>query len=179
MKKILVLTGSNHSASINVQLNRYAASKLKNSVLSYMDMTQIDFPMYSIDFEQANGLPESVQNTFNDLQQYDGYLIASPEHNGNVPAVFKNFIDWMTRVDRRFLGGKPTLVLATSPGPGAAASVRSLLSNSLPHFGGAVTGSFGLPSFSSTFSEAGIGSHEVELDTVLNIFESEFITEIA
>jgi len=177
MKKVLVLTGSNHSASMNVQFSRYSATKLTDSEVTFLDMTQIDFPMYGIDYEQANGLPETVKSRFEQLQGFDGYIVSSPEHNGNVPAVFKNFIDWMTRVDRNFLGGKPTLVLTTSPGPGAGANVRGLLSNSLPHFGGSVTSSFGLPSFGKTFSSEGIGEHETALNTAIEQFEAAFVTE--
>jgi len=178
MKKILVLTGSNHSNSMNVQVAKYAANKLTDSSVSYWDMTQVDFPMYGIDFEQANGIPQAIQDKFNQLQEFDGYLIASPEHNGNVPAVFKNFIDWMTRVNRNFLGNKPTMTLTASPGPGAGQSVRTLLNNSLPHFGGNVVSSFGLPSFGANFSAEGIPAElETTLNTAVESFENTFVTE--
>jgi len=52
----------------------------------------------------------------------DALLISYAEHNGNYSAAYKNLYDWASRIDAKVFQGKPTVVLATSPGPGGRRS---------------------------------------------------------
>ena len=51
----------------------------------------------------------------------DTVLIAVPEYNGGYSPLYKNTIDWLTRLDMRFLGGKYHGLISASPGPGGGA----------------------------------------------------------
>ena len=62
-------------------------------------------------------------------------MIASPEYNGSIPAAFKNVIDWISRVNMKFLGDKPVLLLSTSPGKNGGATNLAQMAKLLPWWG--------------------------------------------
>ena len=68
-----------------------------------------------------------------------------------MPAVLKNTIDWLTRVQGKFIGGKPVLLLSTSPGATGGANNLSVMSKLLPWWGGLLVGTYSLGSFGENF----------------------------
>src|SRR5690606_1728932 len=80
-------------------------------------------------------------------------VISVNEHNGMVSAYFKNTIDWLSRLDRKFLEGKKVLLMSTSNGKRGAASALEYTKNILPRFGATVDESFSIPFYSENFSE--------------------------
>lgn len=151
MKKILAFVGSNHTQSINRQLAEYAATKLDGSQVDVLDLTNFEAPLYSIDIEKSTGHPESVKTLFDRIQIYDAYIIVSPEHNGLMPAVLKNTIDWLTRVEGKFLGNKPVVLMSTSPGGLGGANNLKIMSQLLPWWGGELIDTYSLGSFMEKF----------------------------
>ena len=151
MKKILILVGSNHSQSINKQLAEYAGHKLEGNQVDIVDLQNLDAPMYSIDIEKNQGHPEAIKSLYAQMQKYDAYIIASPEHNGLMPAILKNTIDWLSRVGGKFLGNKPVALLSTSPGATGGANNLKVMSHLLPWWGGQVVDTFSLGSFNEKF----------------------------
>lgn len=146
MKKILAIAGSNSSSSINKSLLNIVSKSL--NIDEVMDIRQYDdLPIYNPDLEKQNGIPRSIEALYQKMQTYDAFIIATPEHNGFMPAAFKNVIDWLSRIDMKFLGQKPTLLLSTSPGPRGGQNVLNTLAPVMPYWGAKLTGTFGLGNF--------------------------------
>lgn len=178
MKKILAFTGSNHSQSINRQVLQFALSLIDANRFDVTEINLTDFEpvMFSLDIERKHGIPKQTTNLLELMKQFDGYIIASPEHNGSVPAFLKNIIDWLSREDRKFFNDKPLLLLSTSDGANAAKTNLNLLAESYPRFGAKVTGTYSLPNFSENFKDKEIiNSTELDLlKTQISIFENSF-----
>ena len=83
--------------------------------------------------------------------EYRNIFIAYAEHNGSYTAAFKNVFDWVSRIDQKVYQGKPMLLLASSPGPGGAASVLAAATQSAPYFAGEVKASLSIASFYDNF----------------------------
>ena len=173
MKKIIGFAGSNHSASINQQLVQIGAKQLTEVEVEVIDLRDYAMPMYSQDLEKESGFPDGVTALQAKLDEADGYLIASPEHNGMVPAFFKNAIDWLSRNNRTFLGSKPVVLLSTSPGAKGGATNLANLAHVLPYFGAKIVSSFSLPSFYEKAAEGNITDAELaaELTKVVQSLE--------
>lgn len=159
--KTIAFAGSNSSTSINHQLVQYAASLITKSTV--IRLTDYDIPMYSIDTENDEGIPNDVQRLISDIQKADRLILSVNEHNGNVSAYWKSILDWLSRVDRKFLAEKKIVLLSASPGGGGAASARGLMEKSLPHFGAEIIGSMGVPSFFDNFKDGNL------IDEALNL----------
>lgn len=74
-----------------------------------------DLPFYNADVE-AEGDPPSVVKFKSALEEADGLLIATPEHNDGIPGLVTNAIDWGSRLPGRApLTGKPVALMGASP----------------------------------------------------------------
>lgn len=151
MKKILAFTGSNSSNSLNHELLKYASSLIKNNEVTVIDLNDYDAPMYSIQLQKENGFPEEIIKLNELIQEYDAFIIAVPEHNGMMPAFFKNIMDWISRLDRKLFHGKPVLLLSTSPGKSGGRRGLKILELFMGYFAGSVAGTFSLPNFNENF----------------------------
>jgi len=151
MKKILVYSGSNSSRSINQRLAEYAGSLAGDFPVTVIKLTDYKIPLYSEDMERE-GFPEGVKDLYSLIRSHDGLIISVPEHNGSLPAFFKNILDWLSRYERSFLSGIKVFVMSTSPGERGGQSSREAAINLLPRFKGEVAGSFSLSFFGKNFS---------------------------
>lgn len=147
MKKILAFSGSNSSKSINQQLVQIAASMVEGHEVEVIDLRYYDAPLYGIDLENKEGIPPSILKLKSKIQSADGMIIATPEHNGSMPAFLKNTIDWLSRINQKVFDDKPVLFIATSPGGRGGKSALEHLVSIMPYRGAKVVGSFSLPSF--------------------------------
>ncbi|MEZ0369923.1 MAG: NADPH-dependent FMN reductase [Candidatus Sericytochromatia bacterium] len=145
--KILALAASNSPQSINRELVARAAA-LSHFEATVMDLTAYDeIPIYSTERQQRDGFPPEIQELYTMIQAHDGLMIASPEHNGSMPAVFKNVIDWLSRINMKFLSDKPLLLLSTSPGPRGGSTNLEHLAKLVPWWGAQLTGTYSLGNF--------------------------------
>jgi chromate reductase len=72
-----------------------------------------DVPLFNQDLEKDP--PAPVKRLREAIRAADALLIVSPEHNGLVPAVTKNVIEWASRPpEESVLDGKPAGVLGAS-----------------------------------------------------------------
>ena len=154
-KSVLAFAGSNNAKSINHQFVAYAASLVEGAEVKVLDIRDWDVPMYSIDMD-PDGTPEQIKMLIAQIEAHDGFIIASPEHNGATPAFFKNIIDWLSRRAKKVFAEKPVLLLSTSPGAGGAAKHLNYLVNSLPYQGATVCGHYSLPSFYDNFQAGAV-----------------------
>jgi len=146
MKKILAFSGSNHSKSINQQLVNYTGTLIEDFEVKILDIKDWNIPIYSIDMD-PDQTPDKISELIALIQEYDGFIIASPEHNGATPAFFKNIIDWLSRRAKNVFDKKPVFLMSTSPGGGGGANHLKYLIHSLPYQGATVAASFSLPSY--------------------------------
>ena len=177
MSTILAFAGSNSSTSINFKLVKYTATLVAEHKVHLLDMANLPFPMYSEDYEKENGFSNSLVEIKNDILNADGLIISVNEHNGGPSAYFKNFIDWLSRLDKKFLTDKKVLLLSTSPGGRGAIGSHEAVKNLLPRFGATSVISFSLPSFNQNFEE-GKGIIEPELSKAHQKAVADFLAEI-
>ncbi|MBT4918455.1 MAG: NAD(P)H-dependent oxidoreductase [Flavobacteriaceae bacterium] len=153
MKKIIAFAGSNSKNSINKKLAAYVADKISNVESEILDLNDYELPLYGIDYEEAQGIPENAKLFLDKIKSSDGVIVSLAEHNGNFSVAFKNIYDWMSRVDGKLWNNKPMLLMATSPGERGGASVFDIAKNTFPRMGADLVAEFLLPSFISNFSE--------------------------
>lgn len=177
MGSILAFAGSNSSASINFKLVKYTASLVTEHKVQLLNMANLPFPMYSEDYEKENGFSNSLVEIKNDIQNADGLIISVNEHNSNPSAYFKNFLDWLSRLDKNFLDGKKVLLMSTSPGGRGGIGAHEAIKNLLPRFGAASVIGFSLPSFYKNFDESQ-GITEPELSEAHQKALAQFLAEI-
>lgn len=152
--KLLAFAASSSSNSINKQLVTYAASQVKHNegvVVDILDINDYEMPLFSQDKEAILGQPQQAKDFFAKLGQADAIIISFAEHNGSYTAAYKNLFDWTSRIDQKLFQNKPMILLATSPGPGGAASVLAAATGSAPYFAGEVKASLSIPSFFDNF----------------------------
>ena len=173
MKNIIALGGSSSKSSINKALATYAAQQVKDASVKVIDLNDYELPLYSVDQEGANGIPENATKLSDVIAAADGIVLSLAEHNGSFSTAFKNAVDWMSRVDSKLWKDKPMLLLATSPGPRGAATVLETAKKIYPHQGARVIADFSLPSFYENFSEQGIKDEKLkaELDQKIALFQ--------
>lgn len=149
--KLLAFAASNSQHSINRALVTYAASQANTDDVEILDLNDFEMAIYSIDRENNSGIPEQAQIFFDKIGQADAILISFAEYNGSYTSAYKNVFDWTSRIDQKVFQGKPVIMLATSPGPGGAASVLNSAVTSAPYFAAEVVGSLSIPSFYQNF----------------------------
>jgi NAD(P)H-dependent FMN reductase len=161
MKKVVVFAGSNSKKSINKELAVYASGLVHNVEVSVLDLNDFSLPVYGIDEEIENGIPNSAQNFFDLVQGADGIILSLAEHNGNFSVAFKNVFDWMSRIEQKLWNNTPMLLMATSPGGRGGSSALSIAKNGFPHMGGNIVADFSLPSFNDNFKDGSIANEEL------------------
>ncbi len=150
MKKVLTFGASTSRKSINKQLAFWAGEQVGVEHI-HIDLNDFEMPIYSIDRERENGIPDHAKRFKKLLEDADGVLISFAEHNGAYTAAFKNIFDWMSRLGNPRWSNKPMFLMSTSPGGRGAKSVLGIALNSFPHQGGNVVASFSLPKFGENF----------------------------
>lgn len=174
MAAILAFAGSNSSTSINFKLVQYTTSLVEGHNIQLLDMTRYPFPMFSEDDEKQKGYSNSLVEFKQDIQKADGLILSVNEHNGNPSAYFKNVLDWLSRLDRKFMEGTKVLLMSTSGGKRGGKGSLEVIQQLLPRFGAEVISTFSLPSFHDNFSKDGIldeslkTEHQEALQTFLD-----------
>jgi len=161
MKKIITIAGSSSKKSINKVLASYAANKLENVEILTIDLNDFEMPMYTVDTEVESGIPKSVLKIDAIFNEADGFIISLAEHNGSYTVVFKNMLDWLSRVNQKVWRNKPMLLLSTSPGERGGVTVLQSAISYFPFMGANVVSYFSLPSFFDNFSESKIINQEL------------------
>ncbi len=152
MKTVLGFTGSNSSKSINRTLLEHAQTKVRNLSVTLIDLRDFDAPIYSQDLEEQSGVPESIQRLRKLFDEHDAYMMASPEHNGMMPAFFKNIMDWLSRLEGPVFQHKPVMLMSTSPGPLGGQTNLANMKSVFPYWGAsAVFADFHLGNFYQAF----------------------------
>jgi NAD(P)H-dependent FMN reductase len=98
--KILVIPGSLRTGSHNVRLAAAAAYQFAQAGADVTRISLGDFPLpiYDGDLHTKSGVPKHAINLKRMMSAHHGVLIVTPEYNSSVPALLKNAIDWVSRV---------------------------------------------------------------------------------
>ena len=98
--KILVIPGSLRTGSHNARLAAAASHELALSGAEVTRISLSDFPLpiYDGDLQAKSGVPKHAVNLKRMIGAHHGVLIVTPEYNSSVPALVKNTIDWISRV---------------------------------------------------------------------------------
>ncbi|WP_419837735.1 NADPH-dependent FMN reductase [Candidatus Poriferisodalis sp.] len=164
--KLLAFAASNASQSINRQLVDYAVRLLADGQIdgvpagaleiSSLDLNDFEMPIYSIDRQNADGIPRPAHDFYDMLGAADALLISFAEHNGSYTVAYKNVFDWASRIDMRVYHDKPIVMLSTSPGGGGGGFVLRTAGHLAGYFGNEVLASLAVPRFGENFdTEAG------------------------
>jgi chromate reductase len=98
--KILVIPGSLRTGSLNARLAAVAAHEIAQAGAEVTRISLSDFPLpiYDGDLQARSGVPKHAVNLKRMIGAHHGVLIVTPEYNSSVPALVKNTIDWVSRV---------------------------------------------------------------------------------
>jgi NAD(P)H-dependent FMN reductase len=98
--KILVIPGSLRTGSLNARLAAVAAREIAQTGTDVTRISLSDFPLpiYDGDLQARSGLPKNAVNLKRMIGAHHGVLVVTPEYNSSVPALVKNTIDWVSRV---------------------------------------------------------------------------------
>jgi NAD(P)H-dependent FMN reductase len=98
--KILVIPGSLRTGSLNAKLAAVAAHALARAGADVNRISLSDFPLpiYDGDLQAKSGVPKHAVNLKRMMAAHHGVLIVTPEYNSSIPALLKNAIDWVSRV---------------------------------------------------------------------------------
>ena len=153
--RILALSGSVRVGSLNLGLLR-AARELAPPDVDVTIAELADLPLYNQDLEAA-GDPAPVQRLKAQVRAADAVLIATPEHNGIIPALLANALEWLSRPPRQsVLRARPLAIMGASPGRGGTARAQLVLRQVLEHAGPAVLErALALPHAGAAFDAAG------------------------
>jgi len=98
--KILVIPGSLRTGSLNAKLAAAIAHELVAAGVEVTRISLADFPLpiYDGDLQAKSGVPKHAVNLKRMMGSHQGVVIVTPEYNSSVPALVKNTIDWISRV---------------------------------------------------------------------------------
>lgn len=155
-KNILAFAASNSRHSINKKLVTHACEVLRSEVnadvhVEILDLNDFEMPIFSIDRETADGIPELAQVFLDKIEAADAMLISYAEHNGNYTAAYKNIFDWASRIETKVFQNKPMVIMSASPGRNGGANSLKIAKDSAPHFHADVKASFSVGPFGSVF----------------------------
>jgi len=129
--KILAFAGSLRRHSFNRRVLRaaVAGAERAGAEVTFADLRDYPMPVYNQDDQEAFGFDGNALKFQRLIYEHAGLLIASPEHNGSLPAALKNVIEWASRRNDDYEGGRvfPARVAAVmSAAPNAFGGVRAL-----------------------------------------------------
>ena len=139
--RILAFAGSLRRESFNKKLAAIAVSGARKagSEVTFINLEDLPLPLFDQDLESEQGMPENGARLKKLFIDHDGLLIAAPEYNSSITAVFKNAIDWVSRQapgepsPLMAFRGKAAILMSASPGDLGGARglvhVRSILGN--------------------------------------------------
>lgn len=168
--KILTIGGSNSKKSINRALANFTAHLFDGAIISKIDISQLEIPLFSVDKEIELGIPTVVLDFAKEIDDTDLIILSLAENNGSFNVGLKNILDWTSRIkNRKIFNGKSIFLMATSPGARGGTTVLESAKMLFPYWGANIKASFSLPEFYKNFDfEKGV-TNSVLLDEIKEI----------
>lgn len=156
------------ASNSKTSINREVANKINEKLnLNIIEVKEDEVPMYSPQVEAA-GIPDEVQRIYDLIRTESKFIIFTPEYNGYTTPYFKNLFDWITRVEHGFLKDIDVKIISVSPGSMGGASVRKILSESLPYFGAKSVDTYGVGDFYTKVEDESISE---DLDKIVEFIK--------
>ena len=122
--KILVIPGSLRTGSLNARLAATLAAELAQTGAGVTRISLADFPLpiYDGDLQAKSGVPKHAINLKRLMATHHGVVLVTPEYNSSIPALLKNTIDWVSRVQDpqesrgQVFRGRPFAIASASGG---------------------------------------------------------------
>ena len=118
MIEIVGISGSLRKGSYNSSLLR-AAAALAPEGTRVETASILGLPLYDGDVEEEAGVPQAVRVLADRIVRAHGLLLVTPEYNNSIPGVFKNAIDWLSRLPEEagpLFRDRPVALMGASPG---------------------------------------------------------------
>ena len=126
--RILTISGSLRTASINTQLLEAIAELAPSSVTVIRSGSLDNLPHFSPE-RDTDPAPEAVTDLRAQLREADAVIICTPEYIHSMPGVLKNMLDWMAS-SGEFVH-KPVGVLSASPSDMGGSRAHAALSHTM------------------------------------------------
>lgn len=163
-KKVVAFGASTSSQSINKKFASFAAGLFTEFEAEILDLNDYPVPLFSIDLEKSNGIPENAVLFYQKMKEADLLIISLAEHNGTYTAAFKNLFDWVTRHVTKCWENQKLFLLSTSPGQRGGKSVMDAALVRFPIHGAEILDHFSFPGFHQHFTpEHGITNEELSI----------------
>lgn len=135
--RILILSASLRSDSLNSQLAKLAAGVIEKSggKADLVSMSEFDCPSFNQELEADKYSPDGAVEFKKRIQENDAFIIASPEYNGSMPGLLKNSIDWVSRFRPQPFNERHALLMSASPSMGGGNKALWSLRVPLEHLG--------------------------------------------
>ena len=131
--------------------NTHTLGSFASHEVDLVDGSRLDIPLYSEDRQREQGFPDAIRDFYAKLRNSHGLILSVNEHNSNPSAYTKNLLDWLSRLDRKFMAGIPVLLMSASGGRRGAQSSREITARMLERFGAGQIVQFSLPGFHEVF----------------------------
>lgn len=123
MTKIAVLVGSLRADSINKRLAEELEGLLPEGIV--FDYADLNLPLFNQDLEADYPVEATTLKKL--IEESDGVLLVTPEHNRGYPAALKNAIDWASRPwGTNSFDGKPAAIIGASNSLGTTQAQQQL-----------------------------------------------------
>ena len=156
--KIFAFAGSNSSKSINKKLVESVLTYFEGNEIDELDLRDYNLPIYSADDDLSK--PKDAYDFIERIKNTDVIICSISEHNRSITAVFKNLLDWVSRIDVRFFNEKKMLLMTTSPGAFGGGNSMNYAKVAFPGFKANIVETFSLPKFNENF--------DIESNTIVN-----------
>lgn len=132
--RVMVLSGSARSGSLNLKLATQAAAvaRASGAEVTDVDLRALALPVYDADL-QAAGMPEGARELRRLFANHDALIIAAPEYNAFPTPLLVNALDWASRpvaeagLPSGLAAMNGTVVGLLSASPGAVGGMRGLI----------------------------------------------------
>ena len=185
---IVLISGSLRKDSYNTKILRNFEKEFINHGYNctFIDLNEYPIPFFNSDIE-SSGTPVNVTFIKNLIKSSSGLVVSSPEYNGEISAVLKNCLDWLSRkgpneIPKETFIGLKSIGISVSTGKNAAKRALERLTVLLKRLGvdeDIITYNLGNLS-NNFFNEDNILLDNKKLDTINNIIRvySDSITNI-
>jgi NAD(P)H-dependent FMN reductase len=99
MTRILLIGGSLRRDSLNTRLLKHLAGRLRpRCTVDLLLPRDVELPLFDQDLEGDGAVMDRVAALHRRISEHDGFIVATPEYNGQMTAYLKNLVDWVSRL---------------------------------------------------------------------------------
>lgn len=122
----ILVASSGNNQKLGLKLQELAVEQ--GCTVEYINLVDLDLPLYSTKEEEKNGIPEIVSELASKILKLEAFIIVAPEYNGVMPPVLNNAMAWTSRStkDWRDAFNEKTVGIATHSGGGGAKGLQAM-----------------------------------------------------